>query len=114
MVGFGYNSKASGKKEPCSSRAAVRRIVLDVLKPHEPSILAFAQKLSSLNDVDGVDITVYEMDAKVENIKITIQGKRLIFEKIVEQIENLGGAIHSIDKVSTGRVIVEEAPTPQD
>ncbi len=100
--------------EEQKARSAVRRIVLDVLKPHEPNILAIAQALSVLSGVDGVDITVYEIDAKVENVKITMIGNQLKFEDIEDVIEQLGGAIHSIDKVSTGRIIVEEAPTPQD
>ncbi len=105
---------SSPLKEPSGLASAVRRIVLDVLKPHEPNIVAIAQALSVLKGVDGVDITVYEIDAKVENVKITMIGKNLHFEEIAEVIERMGGAIHSIDKVSTGRIIVEEVPTPQD
>lgn len=104
----------TSQREERQARAAVRRLVLDVLKPHEPNILAIAQALSVLPDVDGVDIAVYEIDAKVENVKITIVGKNLDFETTRRIIREMGGAIHSIDKVSTGRVIVEEAATPQD
>jgi hypothetical protein len=29
-------------------------------------------------------------------------------------VQDSGGSIHSIDKVSTGRELIEEAETPQD
>ncbi|NDY43400.1 DUF211 domain-containing protein [Dissulfurirhabdus thermomarina] len=111
-----FDTTSAGKPEPPSSpaRPTLRRLVLDVLKPHEPNILAIAKALAVLPGVDGVDITVYEIDAKVENVKITLEGTDLEFARIRNVIHDMGGAIHSIDKVSTGRVIVEEAPTPQD
>jgi uncharacterized protein len=92
----------------------IRLIVLDVLKPHEPSIMVIASGISDLNGIVGTDITVYEIDSKVENVKITIQGKDIVFDEVKQVIEDLGGTIHSIDKVSTGTVIVEEAQTHQD
>ena len=92
----------------------IRLLVLDVLKPHEPSILKIATSISDLNGIVGTDITVYEIDSKVENVKITIQGKDIIFDEVKQIIEDHGGTIHSIDKVSSGSVIVEEAQTHQD
>jgi len=49
----------------------LRRIVLDVLKPLEPNIVDLARKISTLPGVDGVNITIYEIDHHVENAKIT-------------------------------------------
>ncbi|AJF62001.1 TPA: DUF211 domain-containing protein [Candidatus Woesearchaeota archaeon] len=92
----------------------IRLLVLDVLKPHEPSIMRIATALSDLEGVDGADITVYEIDSKVENVKVTLQGKDIDFAQVKEIMEENGASIHSIDKVSTGAVIVEEAHTHQD
>ncbi|MEM3374637.1 MAG: DUF211 domain-containing protein [Candidatus Woesearchaeota archaeon] len=92
----------------------VRLLVLDVLKPHEPIILKLASTLADLKGVDGVDISVYEIDSKVENVKITIQGQNLNYNKIKEIIEENGAAIHSIDKVTCGAVLIEEVTTHQD
>ena len=92
----------------------IRLLVLDVLKPHEPSILQFASMLSDIEGVDGVDITVYEIDSKVENVKITLQGPDIIFPKVKHVVEENGGSIHSIDKVSSGAEIIEEASTHMD
>ena len=92
----------------------VRLLVLDVLKPHEPSILKISSVLSDLKGIDGVDISVYEIDSKVENVKITLQGQNLNFTKIKDLIEENGATIHSIDKVSSGTILIKEASTHQD
>lgn len=94
--------------------AKTRRLVLDVLKPHEPDILTMANKLADLESVSSVNFTLYEVDEKVKNVKITIVGSDLQFDKIKEKIESLGGSIHSIDEVVSGKNIVEEVETPQD
>jgi len=92
----------------------LRRIVLDVLKTHEPKLTDLAVKLCALNEVDGVNITVYEIDKSTENIKITIEGMDLQYEPIKEIIESMNGVIHSIDEVAAGKRIIEEVRTPQD
>jgi hypothetical protein len=56
--------------------ATIRRLVLDTLKPHEPSIIDLANELSELEGVVAVNISIYEMDRKVENAKITINHHR--------------------------------------
>lgn len=91
--------------------ALVRRLALDVLKPHTPSIIELSQLLADMEGVDGVDITLYEIDRKVENVKITIEGSDIVIDDVEKIILDNGGTIHSIDKVSTGRKIIEEAKT---
>ena len=92
----------------------VRRLVLDVHKPHQPTMLTLADKLGDLEGVHGVDITLFEIDNKVENIKITLEGDDIDFQDVAEVVQDAGGSIHSIDKVSTGRELIDEAETPQD
>lgn len=92
----------------------LRRLVLDVLKPHEPKTIVFALKLSELENVDGVNIHLSEIDQATENIKITILGNNLDYEQIKGVIEDLGGVIHSIDEVVAGKIIVESVKTEQD
>ena len=87
----------------------IRRLVLDVLKPHNPSIVELSQMLADTEGVDGVDITVFEIDRKVENVKVTIEGSDITIEEIERIITENGGTIHSIDKVSTGKRIIDEA-----
>jgi hypothetical protein len=92
----------------------LRRLVLDVLKPLDPSIVELVQLLADLEGVDGANISIYEIDRRVENAKITIEGHDLRYEAIVSVIEENGGAIHSIDEVAAGRVLIEDVITPQD
>jgi len=92
----------------------VRRLVLDVLKPHQPTILVLADKLGDLEGVHGVDITLIEIDNKVENIKITLEGDDIDYQEVQEVVQDAGGSIHSIDKVSAGKRIIDEVETPQD
>ncbi|MBN1248604.1 MAG: DUF211 domain-containing protein [Anaerolineae bacterium] len=91
----------------------IRRLVLDTLKPHDPSIIDLADQLSDLDGISAVNISIYEMDRKVENAKITIEGEAISYEIVSELIEELGGAIHSVDEVAAGRHIIDDAETLQ-
>jgi len=92
----------------------IRRIVLDVLKPHSPNLVTLANQLADLDGVDGVDISLKEMDQKVENVKITCEGRDISFDKVEEVIVQNGASIHSMDKVSAGASLIEEVTTSQD
>ena len=92
----------------------IRRLVLDVLKPHKPSVVELSEALSHLDGVEGVNIIIYEIDQQVENAKVIIAGNPLGFEEIKKKLEELGATIHSVDEVAAGKKIVEEVRTPQD
>ncbi|WP_370573689.1 DUF211 domain-containing protein [Methanomethylovorans sp.] len=92
----------------------IRRMVLDVLKPHHPSIVEFSKKLSVLPGVSGVNLSLYEVDQQTETIKITIEGDDLDYEEIKQSIDNLGAVIHSIDEIVAGHKLVEEVETLQE
>ncbi len=92
----------------------IQRLVLDVLKPHRPTITDMAKQLSVLKNVTGVNLTLYEVDQETENIKITIEGNDLDYDKIESAIEELGAVIHSVDEVAAGSKLVEDVETPQD
>ncbi len=88
--------------------------MLDVLKPLEPTIIQLAQQLSGLPGVEAVNISIYEIDRRVENAKITIEGHDIQYESVTEIIQENGGTVHSIDEVVAGKIIIEDAATPQD
>jgi hypothetical protein len=92
----------------------VRRLVLDTLKPYEPSIVDLAQKLSDMPGVAAVNISIYEIDRKVENAKITIEGEAIPVTEVMALIDDEGGAVHSIDEVVAGSKIIDDADTLQD
>lgn len=90
----------------------IKRLVLDVMKPHKPDIVDLGKQLSSLHGVGGCNLTVLEIDKSVENVKITIEGDNINAKDVEKVLEENGATIHSIDKVSIGRPgakIVEEA-----
>jgi len=92
----------------------VRRLVLDVLKPLDPDIIKLSRVLSDLSGVDAVNISIYEIDRRVENAKITIEGSDINYEMIQRVIEDEGGTVHSIDEAVAGKMIIDDAQTPQD
>jgi hypothetical protein len=94
--------------------AKIRRLVLDTLKPYQPSIIELADQISDLEGVVAVNISIVEIDRKVENAKITIEGEDVDYELISALIHDLGGAIHSIDEVVAGARIIDDAATLQD
>lgn len=77
----------------------VKRLVLDVLKPHQPNALEFAQAIAALGDDYSVRIQVAEVDEKTESTIITITGGSVDYVAINARIGELGGSIHSIDEV---------------
>ncbi len=86
----------------------LRRLVLDVLKPHRPSNVDLATEISKLKGVDGVTIVTYNKETEVESVRIIIEGRRLEFKNIEKILRNLGASVQSVDAVSAGRKIVSE------
>lgn len=92
----------------------IRRLVLDLLKPHEPDIVEFAEAIASLDGVDAVNAVLVETDREVETIKLTVEGSEVDRPAIDETVLDLGGSIHSIDEVVCGDRLTEQSETPQD
>ncbi|HEY4705120.1 MAG TPA: DUF211 domain-containing protein [Thermoplasmata archaeon] len=90
----------------------IKRIVLDVLKPHRPSIVEMSRKLTSIKGVDGVNCTLDEVDQETESVRVTIEGSAIDFERIEQALRETGAVIHSVDSVSVGKKLVEDVHTP--
>jgi hypothetical protein len=76
-----------------------RKIVLDVLKPHQPNALDFSSALANLGADYRVKLTVTEVDKNTESTIVTIEGTDIHFENIKAAIEKMGASVHSIDEV---------------
>ena len=76
----------------------VRRLVLDVLKPHHPNILEFGQLLARQGGY-RVKVNVLEMDDLTETLQVVIDGANIDFERIQAAISDFGASLHSIDEV---------------
>lgn len=86
----------------------IRRVVLDVLKPHEPGMVELTSGMLSQLEIDGVTATLVEMDENVRTVRVVIEGKDLDIDHITSVINDLGASIHSIDQVSVGERIVRD------
>lgn len=94
--------------------APIRRLVLDLLKPHRPTAIEFARDVADLEGVAGTNAVLVEVDEEVQNLKLTVEGEDVDFEAVGRTIEELGGSVHSIDQVACGDRVIEESETPQD
>jgi uncharacterized protein len=92
----------------------IKRLVLDVLKPHKPSILDLAKRICKLPHVTGVNLSIQEVDTETETVKITVEGNDVDFDELEAVIEDMGAVIHSIDEVAAGQKLVENVETMQD
>ncbi len=79
---------------------SVQRLVLDVLKPHQPNALEFARAIAALGESYRVDIRVVEVDEQTETLRVAIEGDGLDFAGISGAISEIGASLHSIDEVS--------------
>lgn len=78
---------------------SVKRVVLDVLKPHQPNAIEFSQAIAKAGPDYRVCLTVLEMDENTETIRIEVQGNAIDIDAIQSTISGMGGSLHSIDEV---------------
>jgi hypothetical protein len=77
----------------------VKRIMLDILKPHQPNSMEFAQTIAKVGNDYRVCLTVLEMDEKTETLQLEVEASAVDFEAIKAAITSMGGSLHSIDQV---------------
>jgi hypothetical protein len=82
----------------------VKRLVLDVLKPHHPNALEFARAIAETGSDCRVQVTVLEVDEKTETLQVVVTGSDLDFERVHAAIGQYGGSLHSIDEVEVSNV----------
>jgi hypothetical protein len=83
----------------------LRRLVLDVLKPHEPTMLTLAQAVADLSAVEAATTDLVEIDEEVREVTLTIEGPDLDYDEVVGVVEDLGGSVHSIDQAAYGEYV---------
>ncbi len=88
------------KDESKEPTIVIKKLILDALKPREIGIIELSKTLCNVTGVSNVNITVTEVDARTETVKIIITGNNLDYDKIAKVIEECGVVIRSIDEVS--------------
>lgn len=78
---------------------SVKRIVLDVLKPHRPNALEFSAAIAKTGPDYRVRLSVLEMDENTETLQIEVHGSSIDLEAVQTTITDMGGSLHSIDEV---------------
>lgn len=76
----------------------LKRLLLDILKPHQPDVLEFSRLLAEQGRL-RVSLLVLEMDDKTETLQVEIVGEDIDFERIKRAIADFGASLHSIDEV---------------
>lgn len=77
----------------------LKRVVLDVLKPHQPNALEFCSEVAKLGDDYQVRLTVEEMDENTQTLQLEVSGNAIELEPIESAITSMGASVHSIDLV---------------
>lgn len=85
----------------------VKKLVLDVLKPHVPYGLELAKAIAEQGDDYHVTFVVKEVDKKTETVVIVIEGEDIQFDTVESTIHALGGSVRSVDEIE---VVNRQAP----
>jgi uncharacterized protein len=89
----------------------IRRLLLDVDKARaRPTVLEIAKAIEDVAHVEGVNVTVTDIDEETVGMDVTIEGTNLDYESIVSAIEATGAVVHSVDEVVSGERVVERIP----
>jgi hypothetical protein len=74
-------------------------VVLDVLKPHQPSLPEFTMYIGELSGLTKVDVSLVEMDEKTESLRVIIYGNNVDYDDLKTHMAEQGAVIHSVDQV---------------
>jgi len=75
-----------------------------------PSMVEIGNAIEAVPGVEGVNITVTEIDVETVGMDITIEGSHLDYDAIVKAIESVGAVVHSIDQLISRNRVVERVP----
>jgi len=65
-------------------------------------------RLSSIPNIEGVRVTLIEIDQNTESIKVTMEGEDVDLDLVREMMKEYGAVVHSIDEVVVGKRIVSD------
>lgn len=86
----------------------IRRLVLDVDKAiARPSLVELAAVIEDVPGIEGVNITVTEIDVETLGTEITVEGEQINYSALVGAIESTGAVVHSLDELASGNRLVE-------
>ncbi|WJG07682.1 DUF211 domain-containing protein [Aliiglaciecola sp. LCG003] len=89
--------------------SVIQKIVLDILKPHQPNAADFALAIVEAGIDYKVYLSVIEVDESTESLRVEIQADDINFEQVQTIIKGLGASIHSVDEVHACNLKVNSA-----
>ncbi|MEM2906291.1 MAG: DUF211 domain-containing protein [Candidatus Bathyarchaeia archaeon] len=92
------------------SSVYIKRLLIDALKPRETPIIDLSQTICSVEGIEECDVTVTEVDARTETVKLTIRGPNIDFDRVTKVLEENGMAIRGVDEVSVARTKIPPKP----
>ncbi len=88
-------------EEDSDNKVRITYLVLDVLKPHRPTIVELSRYLAErINTITTVNTTILEIDQDTESIKMEIYGENLEVDMIKSVLREYGASVHSVDEVT--------------
>jgi hypothetical protein len=81
----------------------IRRILIDALKPRETVLVELSRAICSVGGVDECDVTVTEVDAKTDTIKLTARGPDIDYDEIIRIMQNNGVSVRGVDEISVAK-----------
>jgi hypothetical protein len=86
----------------------IRRLVLDVLKLRDPPLPEFALRLCSIPNIEGVKVSLVEIDQNTESVKVIMEGETIDLNFVQNMMKDYGAVVHSIDEVVVGRKVTSD------
>jgi hypothetical protein len=83
--------------------AKVKRLVIDSQKPLETPKLDLTLALCSINGIEGVILSVMEVDLKTETIRLLLTGQDILYERVQDVLSNFRSVVRSIDEIEVRR-----------
>ena len=77
----------------------LKKIVLDVLKPHTPDAISFAKAIANIGPGYQVQLVVLEMDENTQTLELEVSAAAIDFDAVQKTLQELGASLHSIDEV---------------
>jgi hypothetical protein len=78
----------------------IKVVILDVLKLRTSSLPLFATFLAELESVKKVEVTLVEINAKTDSLKVVLYGSGIDYNALKEHVGRDGAVIHSVDQVN--------------
>jgi hypothetical protein len=72
---------------------------IDVLKPYDPPLVDFTERIEEAEAVESAAVTVIERDDEVQNVEVSLRGQHIDLAAITKIVEEQGASVHSVDRV---------------